>query len=252
MSRAGSTEGFIGLIAVRSVTDFPCMPRANMLKGIAAIVVAGVFIGFYIYNRHRRRLPSSKRSFLDSLPSLSFARSSSDPYAKPTLGLDDDLDTPRPPTFGRGRPGYTRQRSSEWEMPFDGRSSGGKGKGKGRENVDVDMPNEPNEAAYPIRSRSPQPTNPRGSSKENVDSSKRRARVPVPKLEPSDDFTNPFESELNATRHSPPNQTLPKLWESHGFSNGGHAYLRPGEDGDDEDTSTVTSGVVSYGEERDA
>jgi len=160
----GSTAGLIGLIS-----------------GIAIFLLLSLILGMYLYNRARHRIPSQR----NPLPSLSFGRSpkvNQDPYAESgqLQPLDRDI-TPRSSKFGdlamgfgpgSGRPKYARQRSSEWEIPqisppVPGSAGygGGNGKGKGRENgkegwVDVSMPNEPDDAAYPLRSRSPRPVSP--------------------------------------------------------------------------------------------
>lgn len=60
--------------------------------------------------------------------------------------------------FGFGRPGYARQRSAEWDTPMDDVSM--KGKMKAVHGVQVALPSEPDEAALPLRSRSPRSPSP--------------------------------------------------------------------------------------------
>ncbi|WWC60290.1 uncharacterized protein I303_102859 [Kwoniella dejecticola CBS 10117] len=167
---AGSTGGFIGLIA-----------------GIVIVLIISTFIGIYLWNRYRKRLPpkkGSRSSMVNPLPSLSFSRpSTSDPYAQSAsreFEMDQDVEldlgeTPKASKFSFNRPVYTRQRSSEWELPVEeplsaryddadrnARNDNGKdkGKGKGREHVDVDLPSQPDEVALPLRTKSPRPISP--------------------------------------------------------------------------------------------
>ncbi|WVQ93423.1 hypothetical protein IAU59_000494 [Kwoniella sp. CBS 9459] len=189
---AGSTGGFIGLIS-----------------GIAVVVVVSVFAGIWFYNRHRKRLPpksnaKSRSSIIthNPLPSLSFSRPSTDPYAdaeaelhRHRQGDDDDLDqTPKASRHGFTRPVYTRQKSSDWDLRMDDSDADAegngpyelrngdrpysnnsyssyndqwKGKGKGKERawttegagvgMGVVMPSQPDEAAIPLRTKSPRP-----------------------------------------------------------------------------------------------
>ncbi|WVF65781.1 hypothetical protein IAT40_000515 [Kwoniella sp. CBS 6097] len=186
---AGSTGGFIGLIS-----------------GIAVVVVLSVFAGIWFYNRHRKRLPSRSGSNSKSssrirstahnrihnpLPSLSFSRPSTDPYAEAEAelqtGNDFDLDqTPKANRYGFTRPVYTRQKSSDWDLKMDDdeadangpyelknddrfygyNAKGRKGKDRawpgagvrgGGVDVDVEMPSQPDEAAIPLRIKSPRP-----------------------------------------------------------------------------------------------
>ena len=194
-----------------------------------------MILGFFFYNRHRRRI-GSKRG---GIPSLTFTRSSVlDPYADSSVGVAGAVggdvygDTPsRSGHFNMGdrgrRPHYIRQRSSEWEIPSPSPvgtpvsvsrgSIGSRGSGDG---VMVEMPYEPDEAAYPLRSRSPRPTSPNPhlhtfpestvhdhGVKENG-KGKEKARAPVnlndvPIREGV--VGNPFEPEmeLDPTRLSP-------------------------------------------------
>lgn len=167
---AGSSGGFIGLIAVCRSID--CFDSKLTQEGLAFLVFVGLFVGFFLRNRYKKRiLPKSKRNPLPTL-SISHPRPSSDPYAdNPNPFSDPEAPTPRASHFGR--PGYHRQKSEEWEMPSPETShssrslselslpSGNKGKGKEREWIDVNMPREVDDATYPIRSRSPKPPSPR-------------------------------------------------------------------------------------------
>ena len=210
-------------------------------QGIAIFVIAGVFLGIYLYNRHRRRLPS-KRSIVDNLPSLSFSRAPNDPYAEPIPGLDTDPHNPHPPgasRFGFGRPVYTRQRSSEWELPLEHRPGGGKGKGKARDWGSVEMPrmpSEPDEAAFPLRSRSPRPVSPRVWSDGPSGRGTGSARSLSPRVTPTlgQAGVNPFEPEMGGSGHAEEsNKLMP-----------GERYLRAvgSDDGTLGDSSTITSG----------
>ncbi|WWC68647.1 uncharacterized protein I206_102578 [Kwoniella pini CBS 10737] len=157
---AGSTGGFIGLIA-----------------GLVIVLILVTFIGIYLWNRYRKRLPSKKGShsgMLNPLPSLSFSRpSTSDPYAQSAsraFEMDQDLDlgvgeTPKASKFSFTEPVYTRQRSSEWELPVEDPFSSGYdgedgGKGKGRGYIDVELPNQPDEVALPLRNKTTRPISP--------------------------------------------------------------------------------------------
>ncbi|OCF43380.1 hypothetical protein I317_02820 [Kwoniella heveanensis CBS 569] len=164
-------------------------------QGIAVVVVISVFAGIWFYNRHRKRLPPKTRTNTRSivahnpLPSLSFSRPSTDPYAETELGsgvkYDSDLDqTPKASRYGFTRPVYTRQKSSssDWDLRMDdseadatgpyelrdedrlyGGGGGFSGKGKGKErawskaDVEVELPSQPDEAAIPLRTKSPRP-----------------------------------------------------------------------------------------------
>ncbi|ORY24382.1 hypothetical protein BCR39DRAFT_323654 [Naematelia encephala] len=146
MDQKCSSGGFIGLIS-----------------GIAIFIVITLLIGFYLYNRHRRRfLSNSKRPGLPTLSSLGLGHPSapSDPYDAPVQPLEEGGPTPLAARLG-GRPGYARQRSSEWELPAEPTPTSAARKGKDREWIGVDLPGEPDEAAYPLRSRSPRPVSPR-------------------------------------------------------------------------------------------
>lgn len=189
---AGSTGGFIGLIA-----------------GLGIFILVALLAGLYIYNRIRRRRlarsgPSQRHSII---PSLSFSRHSDvrdprdDPYADTAAAAAYEYDPTLTTTPGVSRPRYQRQRSSEWELPpeVSPRLSGVPlprlDKGKGRA---TDLPNEPDEAAYPLRSRSPRPHSPMSSS------------ASLPEGPFSDQETpqraegNPFETEAYDTRRLSP------------------------------------------------
>ncbi|WWC87866.1 uncharacterized protein L201_002763 [Kwoniella dendrophila CBS 6074] len=229
---AGSTGGFIGLIS-----------------GIAVFLVLSTFIGIFLWNRYRRRLPAknrkSHRNSINPLPSLSFSRpSTSDPYAQPSaqdfdMSMNDDevdigLDpgeTPKASKFNFTRPVYARQRSSEWEIPTNTSSTsnvndgnidlGGRGKGKGKGWIDVELPNQPDEVALPLRTKSPSLVNPapnphsRTNSTTSISSTvstpsktrdKNRGKAGSLEVSSNADtgrMINPFENPYDETRLSP-------------------------------------------------
>ncbi|KAK8861571.1 hypothetical protein IAR55_002393 [Kwoniella newhampshirensis] len=133
---AGSSGGFVGLIS-----------------GIAVVVIVSLFAGIYFWNRYRRRIgPKSANSTRshNPLPSLSFSRPSTDPYAG--SGAEDR--TPKASNFGFTRPVYARQRSSEWDMPMygDGDSPPTQIEDRvGGSWVEVDKPDTHGEASIPLR-----------------------------------------------------------------------------------------------------
>jgi hypothetical protein len=100
------------------------------LQGITLVVVICVFIGIFLYNRHRRRLASrggkggAGRRIPDPLGSAlgqGVGRDIyADPYAEVPTGLDE-MATPRADKFGHafGRPPIDRLMSEEWEMPYE-------------------------------------------------------------------------------------------------------------------------------------
>jgi hypothetical protein len=97
-----------------------------MFQGIAVVVLFSVFLGLYLYNRHRRRLhprsgiQSKTRRIPNPLPSLSFPSPPSDPYAHPLPELEiDDQVTPRASHFLFKRGAMDRVASEEWEVPYD-------------------------------------------------------------------------------------------------------------------------------------
>ncbi|WRT65683.1 uncharacterized protein IL334_002628 [Kwoniella shivajii] len=219
---AGSTGGFIGLIS-----------------GIVIVLIILTFVGIYLRNRYRKRLPSKRtHNNPNPLPSLSFSRPSTDPYAQSStqrqfqpemdmeLETDNEMemdigDTPKASKFNFTRPVYTRQRSSDWELPIDNPNNYiGKGKGKGR--VDVKLPNEPSEVALPLRSKSPRPVSPsstprsRSNSANSISSTtstpirndcKGRSGTlevgPGPNLQTHGSIINPFENPYDETRLGP-------------------------------------------------
>ncbi|WVQ74598.1 hypothetical protein IAR50_004199 [Cryptococcus sp. DSM 104548] len=147
---AGSTGGFIGLIS-----------------GIAILVIIATLAGLYLRNRYKKRLPkqtlypslpssSGRGKTKPTLPALSISRPSTDPYA---LGPSASQlnDTPIA-TSGNSfaRPLYSRQKSSEWDLPLDSAvssaSGGGTPRKEGYGELGVEMPEEPGEAAWPLRS----------------------------------------------------------------------------------------------------
>jgi len=134
-----------------------------------------------------------------------------------------------------GRPTYTRQRSSEWELPYDSQSqpSGGKGKGKERECGNVGMPSEPDEAAYPLRSRSPRPISPRPYSDDPLGGDKRTKRARSPDLDAPSRTRNPFESEMDPERLSPSGAMVGGFWSTTGNEKRQEYGSYPGEDGDE-------------------
>ncbi|KIR32597.1 hypothetical protein I352_05022 [Cryptococcus deuterogattii MMRL2647] len=143
---AGSTGGFIGL-----------------LSGLAIFVLVAVIAGIYVYNRHRKRIPpKSSNSFISCirsrqkpiLPTLFLSRPSIDPYAQGPSAMELNA-TPNASNFGYAftRPVYTRQKSSDWDMVFDRSPSPSTQRSEWpRGSTEVDMPGEPGEAAWPIRS----------------------------------------------------------------------------------------------------
>jgi hypothetical protein len=108
------------------------------LQGITLVVVICVFIGIFLYNRHRRRLASRGgkggvgRRIPDPLASTLAPGVGSDiyadPYAEVPTGLDE-MATPRANKFGHafGRPPIDRLMSEEWEMPYEMEASASSG-----------------------------------------------------------------------------------------------------------------------------
>ncbi|WVW80128.1 hypothetical protein I302_102103 [Kwoniella bestiolae CBS 10118] len=182
---AGSTGGFIGLIS-----------------GIAIFLIISTFIGIYLWNRYRKRLPQKSRSqrqsgFHNPIPSFSFSRpsTSNDPYAQPEDEVDLDLDpgeTPKASKFGFTRPVYSRQRSSEWEVPTETRRNPFEHPEERGWKDRVELPNEPSEAALPLRTKSPKPRSRSGSTSSNGSISITQA-----KGKGKDRVVNPFENPYN-------------------------------------------------------
>ncbi|KAK6907330.1 hypothetical protein I203_101322 [Kwoniella mangroviensis CBS 8507] len=179
---AGSTGGFIGLIS-----------------GIAIFLIISTFIGIYLWNRYRKRLPSKtkrKSGFHNPLPSLSFTSHGSDlnrdPYAEQVdmeLNQDQDLDvgdTPKASKFGFTRPVYTRQRSSEWELPVE----------TPPRHQSVNLPNHPSEAALPLRTKSPKPRSRSNSVSSNASISPFTSTMKG-KGKGTERIVNPFENPYN-------------------------------------------------------
>lgn len=260
------------------------------------VVIASLFLGYYLYNRARHRIPSKRHP----MPSLSVAGAqAADPYAEtpnahPTPYDDPDGDfetTPRAARFAglgigltsSGRPGYARQRSSEWEIPQIDITPGSraesqqkKWKGKGKEEwVNVDMPNEPDEAAYPLRSRSPRPLSPHPSPKLYSATSPGWSEIGGDEVGneatrggKGKERANPFDDPLDAARLSPTFVTARRLQsaisiedqhsqddqddqrnEASANAGDGQVYLRvdtaaPGVAGPSSGGSTPTSGTT--------
>ena len=107
-----------------------------------------------------------------------------------------------------------------------------KGKGRERERTHVDMPSEPDEAAYPIRSRSPRPSYPRGYSDDSPgDERGRSVRRPDQSIITTDPGENPFESKWDSTEQSLPDRTQGNPFDS-AEGDKDEAYVDGGEDED--------------------
>jgi hypothetical protein len=97
-------------------------------------------------------------------------------------------------------------------MPFEDQPTSTKGKGKQREFADVEIASEPDEAADPLRSRSPRPYSPRLYNDDNASDGsghgKEKGRVRPSDLQsaPQTGEANPFESKLDHPRFSPPTE----------------------------------------------
>ena len=201
-----------------------------MHQGLGVFIVVALLAGLYIYNRiRRRRLARSGLSQRHSIiPSLSFSRHSDvrdardDPYADAAAY---EYEQPLTPTPGASRPRYHRQRSSEWELPpevsprLQGVPLPKLDKGKSRA---MDMPSEPDEAAYPLRCRSPRPHSPMSSS----------ASLPEG---PFSDHQTPMRAEGNPFE--------PEAYDTHRLSpEGAYAVTvqrHSGGDDSDDDRSTI-------------
>ncbi|WVQ64894.1 uncharacterized protein L199_003063 [Kwoniella botswanensis] len=181
---AGSTGGFIGLIS-----------------GIAIFLIVSTFIGIYLWNRYRKRLPPKtkrKSGFHNPLPSLSFTSRGSglnrDPYAEQVdmeLNQDQDLDvgdTPKASKFGFTRPVYTRQRSSEWELPVETPPRAQ----HRQQHQPVKLPNQPSEAALPLKTKSPKPR-----SRSSSVSSNGSISTSTSTMKGKERIINPFENPYN-------------------------------------------------------
>ncbi|ODN76675.1 hypothetical protein, variant [Cryptococcus amylolentus CBS 6039] len=223
---AGSTGGFIGLIS-----------------GVAAFVIIATLAGLYLRNRYKKRLP--KQAFhpaprtKPTLPSLSISRPSSDPYAVgPSASQMNDTPTA---TSGSSfaRPMYSRHKSSEWDLPLDSAASSGRGtpRKEGYGDLGVDMPEEPGEAAWPLRSVQRRPSfsphkgsfSSAGSGDDYEGKGKGKLYDPPPA---AGSFHNPFDSPFDEA--SPAH---PKVVEDDTSTLGGRSpLLRPesaGESGEE-------------------
>ncbi|AFR97776.1 hypothetical protein C343_05925 [Cryptococcus neoformans C23] len=209
---AGSTGGFIGL-----------------LSGLAIFILIAVIAGIYVYNRYRKRIPpKSSNSFISGIfsrqnpivPTLFLSRPSTDPYAQGPSALELN-ETPKASNFGYAftRPVYTRQRSSDWDLVFDGSPSPNAQRSEwSRESMEIDLPDEPGEAAWPIRSihhRSVSPSHSASSSRSTSSTQREREReqeyreykgkgkaLPDDRYDPSFSRSNPFEHPYYAADSS--------------------------------------------------
>ncbi|ODN97452.1 hypothetical protein L198_04016 [Cryptococcus wingfieldii CBS 7118] len=192
-STAGSTGGFIGLIS-----------------GIAAFVIIATLAGLYLRNRYKKRLPKQASHPASrtnpTLPSLSISRPSTDPYAVgPSASQMND--TPIA-TSGSSfaRPMYSRQKSSEWDLPLNSAASSGGGtpRKEGYGDLGVDMPEEPGEAAWPLRNVQRRPSfsphkgsfSSAGSGDDYVGKGKGKGKLYDPPPA-AGSFHNPFDSPFD-------------------------------------------------------
>ncbi|ODN76674.1 hypothetical protein L202_05315 [Cryptococcus amylolentus CBS 6039] len=240
---AGSTGGFIGLISVRPQARLSSHRSDFLSQGVAAFVIIATLAGLYLRNRYKKRLP--KQAFhpaprtKPTLPSLSISRPSSDPYAVgPSASQMNDTPTA---TSGSSfaRPMYSRHKSSEWDLPLDSAASSGRGtpRKEGYGDLGVDMPEEPGEAAWPLRSVQRRPSfsphkgsfSSAGSGDDYEGKGKGKLYDPPPA---AGSFHNPFDSPFDEA--SPAH---PKVVEDDTSTLGGRSpLLRPesaGESGEE-------------------
>lgn len=205
------------------------MLKLDVLKGLAIFILIAVIAGIYVYNRYRKRIPpKSSNSFISGIfsrqnpivPTLFLSRPSTDPYAQGPSALELN-ETPKASNFGYAftRPVYTRQRSSDWDLVFDGSPSPNAQRSEwSRESMEIDMPDEPGEAAWPIRSihhRSVSPSHSASSSRSTSSTQREREReqecreykgkgkaLPDDRYDPSFSRSNPFEHPYYAADSS--------------------------------------------------
>lgn len=195
--------------------------KLDLLKGLAIFILVAVIAGIYVYNRYRKRIPpKSSNSFIFGifpppkkpiLPTLFLSRPSTDPYAQGPSALELN-ETPKASNFGYAftRPVYTRQRSSDWDLVFDGSPSPNSQRNeRSRGSMEINMPGEPGEAVWPIRNihhKSVSPSHSTSSSTSTSSTQRERERereyreyrgkgkaLPEHRYDPSFSRSNPFE-----------------------------------------------------------